>query len=86
MPALKADQAAREAKKQAELAPFIEAALKRKKRMAPVAPGAVPDGLGLWPHHRAGQPAAEGPTHHIAADITVMMDDPAEKKNKAAAE
>jgi len=29
--------------------------------------------------------AAEGPTHHIAADITVMMDDPAEKK-KAAAE
>ena len=42
MPALKADQAARDAKKQAELAPFIEAALKRKKRMAPVRAGAVP--------------------------------------------
>ena len=61
MPALKADQAARDAKKQAELAPFIEAALKRKKRMAPVAPSAVPDGLGLRPHHRAGEPDRRGP-------------------------
>ena len=38
MPTLKADQAARDARKQAELAPFIEAALKRKKRVAPVPP------------------------------------------------
>jgi hypothetical protein len=30
--------------------------------------------------------AADGPTHHIAADITVMMDDPADKKKQAAAE
>ena len=28
--------------------------------------------------------ATEGPTHHIAADITVMMDDPADKKKQAA--
>ena len=56
MPALKADQAARDAKKQAELAPFIEAALKRKKRMAPVPRRRGADGLGLWPHHRAGEP------------------------------
>jgi hypothetical protein len=31
----------REARKQAELAPFIEAALARKPRMAPIAPEAV---------------------------------------------
>ena len=87
MPALKADQAARDAKKQAELAPFIEAALKRKKRMAPVAASAHPDGLGLWPQRRAGRARpTEGPTHHIAADIAVMMDDPAEKKKQQAAE
>ena len=29
--------------------------------------------------------AEEGPTHHLAADITVMMNDPAAKKTKAAA-
>ena len=52
----------------------------------PVAPSAVPmvSAYGRTVV-QAGQ-AAEGPTHHIAADITVMMDDPAEKKNKAAAE
>ena len=61
MPALKADQAARDAKKQAELAPFIEAALKRKKRMAPVAPSAIPTVIGLWPQCRAGRPADRGP-------------------------
>ena len=38
MPAMKADQAARDARKQAELAPYIEAALKRKKWMRPLAP------------------------------------------------
>ena len=30
--------------------------------------------------------ASEGPTHHIAADIAVLMDDAAEKKNRQAAE
>jgi hypothetical protein len=86
MPALKADQMARDAKKQAELAPFIEAALKRKKKMAPVAPGAVPTVSAYGRTIVQENQTAEGPTHHIAADITVMMDDPAEKKNKAAAE
>ena len=85
MPVLKADQAQRDARKQAELAPFIEAALKRKKKAAPVAPSAVPT-VSAYGRTvvQAGQ-AAEGPTHHIAADITVMMDDPAEKKDRAAA-
>ena len=86
MPALKADQAARDAKKQAELAPFIEAALKRKKRAAPVAASAVPTVSAYGRTIVQENQAADGPTHHIAADITVMMDDPAEKKKQAAAE
>ena len=86
MPALKADQAARDAKKQAELAPFVEAALKRKKRAAPVPPGAVPTVSAYGRTIVQENQATEGPTHHIAADITVMMDDPAEKKKQRAAE
>ena len=84
MPALKAGQAQRDARKQAELAPFIEAALKRKKRMAPVDPAKVPV-VSAYGRNvvQAGQPT-EGPTHHIAADITVMMNDPADKKKQAA--
>ena len=42
MPQLKQDQAARDARKQAELAPYIAAALARKQWMAPLAPDAVP--------------------------------------------
>ena len=42
MPAFKAEAEAREAKKRAELAPWIEAALARKKWMHPLAAGEVP--------------------------------------------
>jgi len=42
MPGFKADVEAREAKKREQLAPFIEAALARKKWMQPLAPGEVP--------------------------------------------
>jgi hypothetical protein len=42
MPVMKADQAARDARKQAELGPYIEAALKRKQWMRPLAPDAIP--------------------------------------------
>jgi alkanesulfonate monooxygenase SsuD/methylene tetrahydromethanopterin reductase-like flavin-dependent oxidoreductase (luciferase family) len=42
MPAFKADVEAREANKRAELAPWIEAALARKKWMQPMATGEVP--------------------------------------------
>jgi len=42
MPAFHAREPAREAKKQAELAPFIEAALARKQRMPELADGAIP--------------------------------------------
>ena len=54
--------------------------------MAPVAPEAVPTVSAYGRTIVQENQTAEGPTHHIAADITVMMDDPAEKKNKAAAE
>ena len=42
MPVLKADQAERDARKRSELAPFVEAALKRKKRMQPPTREAIP--------------------------------------------
>jgi len=42
MPEFKAEAAAREAKKAAELAPFIEAALQRKRRMSPLEDHEIP--------------------------------------------
>ena len=42
MPVMKAGQAERDARKQAELAPYIEAALQRKNWMLPLAPDAIP--------------------------------------------
>ena len=42
MPQLKQDQAGRDARKAAELAPYIAAALARKKWMAPIDPAAIP--------------------------------------------
>ena len=49
MPGFKAEVEAREAKKRAELAPWIEAALARKKWMHPMAPGDVPVVLASVP-------------------------------------
>ena len=66
--------------KQADLAPFIAAALKRKKRMAPVAASVIPTVSAYGRSVVQADQPTEGPTHHIAADITVMMNDPAEKK------
>jgi uncharacterized membrane protein len=42
MPEFKAEVAAREARKQAELAPYIEAALKRKNWMRPLEDREIP--------------------------------------------
>ena len=86
MPRLKAGAAEREARKQAELAPFIEAALARKKRMAPIATSAIPHVTAYGRNVVNEGQAASGPTHHIAADIAVLMDDAADKpESKAAA-
>ncbi len=47
MPWFKAREAAREAKKAAELAPYVAAALARKPRMAPLAPADIPEVISL---------------------------------------
>ena len=64
----------------------FEAALKRKKRMAPVAPSAIPTVSAYGRNVVQAEQATEGPTHHINADIAVMMTDVADDKKKQAAE
>jgi alkanesulfonate monooxygenase SsuD/methylene tetrahydromethanopterin reductase-like flavin-dependent oxidoreductase (luciferase family) len=86
MPKLKAGEAERAAKKQRELAPFIAAAMARKMKMAPIAEAAIPTVSAFGRTIVQEGQAAEGPTHHLAADITVMMNDPADKKRVAAGE
>ena len=63
-----------------------EAALKRKKRMAPVAPSAIPTVTAYGRNVVQAEQATEGPTHHVNADIAVMMTDVADDKKKQAAE
>jgi len=55
MPGFKAEAEVREAKKRAELAPWIDAALARKKWMQPLAPGAVPVVLASVPQAQINQ-------------------------------
>ena len=78
MPVMKADQAAREARKQAELAPYIEAALKRKKWMRPLATDAIPS---IPAYGRSV--VADGTPNAIAArrggGINIPSEDPSEK-------
>ena len=74
---MKADQAARAARKQADLAPYIEAALKRKKWMQPLAPEAIP------PIPAYGRSVVAGTPNPIAArrggGINIPAEDPSEK-------
>ena len=83
MPALKADQAARDARKQAELAPYIEAALKRKKWMEPLAPGAIPS----IPAYGRSVVASDATPKALAArrggGINIPSEDPSERTNAA---
>ena len=77
MPGFKAHEAEREALKAAELAPYIEAALARKPRMAPISAADIPV---VSPYGRnviqEDQDGTENVTHHGAADITVPLRDP----------
>ncbi len=77
MPQFKAHESEREAKKAAELAPYIEAAMARKRRMPPIAEGEIPV---ISPYGRnviqEDQDMTENVTHHGAADITVPLRDP----------
>ncbi len=78
MPDFKEREAEREAAKAEELAPYIEAALARKPRMAPIADADIPTITTL----ASTMPAAKMPTdgdkvtHHKSADILVPTEDP----------
>ncbi len=85
MPQFKVSETEREAKKAAELAPYLEAAMARKRRMAPVAEADLPV---IPPYGRnviqEDQDETENVTHHGAADITVPLRDPmAHKRSQA---
>jgi alkanesulfonate monooxygenase SsuD/methylene tetrahydromethanopterin reductase-like flavin-dependent oxidoreductase (luciferase family) len=83
MPVMKADQAARDARKQAELAPYIEAALKRKQWMQPLATGAIPS----IPAYGRSVVASDGTPKALAArrggGINIPSEDPSERPNAA---
>ncbi|MBM3492514.1 MAG: LLM class flavin-dependent oxidoreductase [Alphaproteobacteria bacterium] len=84
MPVFKAGEAAREARKQAELAPFIARALERKRPMAPIAAGDVPavPALGRL-IVETNVPADVQVSHHAAAAITVPIRDPLQERAAA---
>ena len=82
MPVMKADQAVRDARKQAELAPYIEAALKRKTWMRPLAPDAIPP----IPAYGRSVVATDGTPNAIAArrggGINIPSEDPSERRDR----
>lgn len=83
MPALKLDQAARDAKKQAELAPFIAAALKRKTWMAPLAPEAIPTVAAYGRTVVAGGPVGSALAARRGGGIDIPAEDPADRASAA---
>jgi hypothetical protein len=83
MPALKADQAERDARKQAELAPFIEAAMKRKKWMQPLTPEQVPSIAAYGRTVVAGGPVAGALTARRGGGIDIPTEDLVEKVRAA---
>jgi len=79
MPVLKAEQAAREARKQAELAPYIEAALKRKKWMRLPAPDAVPPILAYGRSVVASDATPGALSARRGGGINIPSEDPSER-------
>ena len=83
MPVLKADQAARDARRQAELALHIGAALKRKTWMRPLAPDAIPP----IPAYGRSVVAGEGTPNALSArrggGINIPSEDPSERVRAA---
>jgi alkanesulfonate monooxygenase SsuD/methylene tetrahydromethanopterin reductase-like flavin-dependent oxidoreductase (luciferase family) len=84
MPALKAEQAERDARKQAELAPFIAAALRRKKWMAPLAADEIPIIPAYGRSVVAGAPTAAALSARRGGGIEIPTEDPSEKRPAAA--
>ena len=79
MPVMKADQAARDARKQAELAPYIEAALKRKKWMRPLAPDKIPPIPAYGRSVVAGDATPTNLAARRGGGINIPSEDPSEK-------
>ncbi|MCG8690849.1 MAG: LLM class flavin-dependent oxidoreductase [Minwuiales bacterium] len=84
MPHFKAKEAEREAAKAAELAPYIEAALARKQRMAPLADDRIPTVVALG-RQIAEEDQTERPKEGAIAfgkgsDMAVALEDPADKQ------
>ena len=84
MPHFKAKEAEREAAKAAELAPYIEAALARKQRMAPLADDQIPTVVALG-RQIAEEDQTERPKEGVIAfgkgsDMAVALEDPADKQ------
>jgi alkanesulfonate monooxygenase SsuD/methylene tetrahydromethanopterin reductase-like flavin-dependent oxidoreductase (luciferase family) len=86
MPRFHAQEAERQARKQAELAPYIEAALARKIRLAPLPEDKLPVIPPLGRNIIETQVPTDGTTtQHIAADIPVPLEDPLAKRQRAQA-
>ena len=81
MPHFHAREAERQARKAEELAPYIEAALARKKWLAPLADDAIPVIPPLGRNIIETEVPTDGTTtQHIAADIPVPLEDPLAKR------
>jgi alkanesulfonate monooxygenase SsuD/methylene tetrahydromethanopterin reductase-like flavin-dependent oxidoreductase (luciferase family) len=77
MPGFKQRHAERAARKQAELAPFIEAALKRKPRMSALAEADIPTIVALG-RQQAKQESIDGKTANFGrgTEMSVPLEDP----------
>ena len=84
MPGFHAREAEREARKRAELAPFIEAAMARKRALEPLAEERIPTIAPLGRNIvQTGVPDDAVVTQHIHADITVPLEDPLANRESA---
>ena len=81
MPSLKQDQAARDRRKQEELAPYIAAAMKRKRWMAPLAPDAIPS---IQAYGRSVAPGVASRPGFESLAAAADLADAAEKNRDAA--
>jgi alkanesulfonate monooxygenase SsuD/methylene tetrahydromethanopterin reductase-like flavin-dependent oxidoreductase (luciferase family) len=77
LPGFKRRHAERAARKQAELAPFIEAALRRKPRMAPLAEADIPTIVALG-RKQAREESLDGRTANFGrgSEMNVPLEDP----------
>ena len=84
MPGFHAHEGEREARKQAELAPYIEAAMARKPALAPLAEDRIPTIAPLGRNIvQTSVPDDATVTQHIHADITVPLEDPLARRESA---